>query len=60
MNNSPYLDRPSIPLAVALPQILQEVETKLAVAGPAEKTRLWKRAEMIRGLLTEGRSPPSP
>jgi hypothetical protein len=52
MNNSPYLDRPLLPLAVALPRMLQEVETKLAAAGPAETDHLRQRAELIRGLLT--------
>jgi hypothetical protein len=30
MNNSPYLDRPLLPLAVALPRLLEEVEAALA------------------------------
>jgi hypothetical protein len=60
MNNSPYLDRPLIPLAVALPQMLQEIETKLATAGPAETRRLHQRAELIRELLTPRRRSPLP
>ena len=51
MKNSPYLDRPLLPLAVALPRMLQEIETALATAGPAETRRLHKRAELVRGLL---------
>jgi hypothetical protein len=51
MNNSPYLDRPLIPLAVALPRMLREVETNLATAGPAEMRRLRQRGDLIRGLL---------
>ena len=48
---SPYLDQPLLPLAVALPQMLEEVETELAAAMPAKKLRLQQRAELIRGLL---------
>jgi hypothetical protein len=53
MNNSPYLDRPLIPLTVALPRMLQEVEAELATAGSAEETRLRKRAELMRALLAD-------
>jgi hypothetical protein len=52
MNNSPYLDRPLLPLAVALPRMLERIETALATAGPAETRRLRQRAELIRELLT--------
>ena len=58
MNNSPYLDRPLLPLAVALPRMLERIEVKLATAGPAETRRLRQRAELIRGLLTPSGSPP--
>jgi hypothetical protein len=51
MNNSPYLDRPLIPLAVALPRMLAKIEADLATARPAESRRLRQRAELIRGLL---------
>jgi hypothetical protein len=51
MNNSPYLDRPLLPLAIALPRMLQEIEAELATAGPAETRRLQRRAALIRGLL---------
>jgi hypothetical protein len=54
MNNSPYLDRPLFPLAVALPRMLEKIETELATAGPAETRRLCRRAELIRGLLRPG------
>jgi hypothetical protein len=57
MNNLPYLDRPLVPLAVALPRILQEIETKLATEGPAKTPRLRQQAELIRGLLTPRQSP---
>ena len=52
MNNSPHLDRPLRPLAVALPRMLKQIEAELATAGPAEKWRLRQRAELIRGLIT--------
>jgi hypothetical protein len=58
MKNSPYLDRPLLPLAVALPRMLQDIEAELSTAGPAEARRLRHRAELIRGLLMpRGRSP---
>jgi hypothetical protein len=44
MNNSPYLDRPLLPLAVALPRMPEKIEVSLATAGPAEKQRLRQRA----------------
>ena len=51
MNNSPYLDQPFIPLAVALPSMLAETEAKIATAAPAEKARLRERAEVLREWL---------
>jgi hypothetical protein len=56
MKNSPYLDKPLVPLAVAL---LAETETKIATAAPAEKARLLQRAEVLREWLTP-REPPIP
>ena len=57
MNNSPYLDRPLLPLSVALPQMLEKIGAELAIAGPAEARRLRQRAQLILDLLTpEGRS----
>jgi hypothetical protein len=49
-----YLDKPLIPLAVALPRMLEKIETELAdgTAGEAEKWRLRRRAELMRELLT--------
>jgi len=47
---SHYLDRPLLPLAVALPRMLQEIEAALPIAGPAETRRLHKRAELIRDM----------
>ena len=55
---SPYLDRPLLPLSVALPQMLQEIEAALATAGPAKARRLRQRAQLILDLLTpRGQSP---
>ena len=48
MKNSPYLDKPFVPLAVALRSMLAETEEKLAGAAPAEKARLQERAEVPR------------
>jgi hypothetical protein len=60
MNNSPYLDRPLLPLAVALPRMLEKIEAVLGTAGPAERTRLSQRAELIRELLTPRQRSPIP
>jgi hypothetical protein len=48
MKNSPYLDRPLLPLTVALPRMLAQIEAELATAGPAKTLRLSQRAELIR------------
>jgi hypothetical protein len=60
MNNSPYLDRPLLPLSVALPRMLEKIEAELATAGPAKTRRLRQRAELIRELLTPRRRSPIP
>ena len=52
MKNSPYLDQPTIPLAVALRSMLAETEGKIATAPPAEKARLQERAEVLREWIT--------
>jgi hypothetical protein len=52
MKNSPYLDRPLYPLAVALPRLLEKVGVELTTAGPAEAQRLRQRARLILDLLT--------
>jgi hypothetical protein len=52
---SPYLDLPLLPLAVALPRMLEVIEIELATAGAVESTRLRHRAELIRELLTRRR-----
>jgi hypothetical protein len=58
MNNSPYLDRPLLPLAVVLPRMLEKIEAALVTAGPAETRRLRQRADLIRELVSPpGRSP---
>jgi hypothetical protein len=51
MNNSPYLNRPLIPLAVALRSMLAETEAKIAKAEPAEKGSLERRAQVLRDWL---------
>ena len=50
---SPYLDRPLLPLAVALPRMLAKIEAELAneKLQAADKDRLRTRAKLIRGLL---------
>jgi hypothetical protein len=50
---SPYLNRPLLPLAVALPRMLDQIEAQLAdeKLAAAEEDRLRRRAELIRGLL---------
>ena len=52
MKNSPYLDKPLVPLAVALRSMLTETEAKLATAAPAKKARLEERAAVLRDWLT--------
>jgi hypothetical protein len=50
--SSSYLDRPFVPLAVALRSMLAETEAKIATAEPAEKARLRERAEVLREWIT--------
>jgi len=52
MEHSPYLDKPFVPLAVALRSMLAETEARIAAAAPAEKPRLQERAEVLRDWLT--------
>jgi hypothetical protein len=51
--HSPYLDRPLLPLNVALPQLLEAIEANLADVrvDAVEKEHLRRQAELIRGLL---------
>jgi hypothetical protein len=48
---SSYLNRPMIPLAVALARMLEKIEAEVATVGPSEKSSLCRRAELIRKLL---------
>jgi hypothetical protein len=57
---SPYLDRPLLPLAVALPRMLERVGVELTTAGPAEAPRLRQRAQLILDLLTPKEQAPIP
>jgi hypothetical protein len=50
--SSPYLDRPFVPLAVALRSMLAETEAKIATAASDEKPRLQQRADVLREWLT--------
>jgi hypothetical protein len=60
MNHSPYLDKPFVPLAVALRSMLAETEAKILTAAPAEKARLQQRAGVLRDWLTpKSTIPPS-
>ena len=52
MDNSSYLDKPFVPLAVALRSMLAETEARIATAAPAEKSRLQERAEVLREWIT--------
>ena len=52
MNNSPYLDKPFVPRAVALRSIPAETEEKIPGAAPAEKAQLQERAEVLGDWLT--------
>jgi len=51
MNNSPYLDKPFVPLAVALRSMLAETEAKIPTEAPAEKAWLQQRTEVLREWL---------
>ena len=50
---SPYLDRPLVPLAMALPPLLENIEAELAneKLEAGDERRLCQRAELIRWLL---------
>jgi hypothetical protein len=50
-------DLPLLPLAVALPRMLEDIEAAPIDAGPGERCRLRQRAELIRELLTPTKSP---
>jgi hypothetical protein len=54
---SRYLQQPLVPLAVALPQMLKNIEAELAneKLEAREERRLSRRAELIRWLLARSR-----
>ena len=55
--SSPYLDQLLVPLAVALPQMVEQIEAELVgekLAG-ADQRHLRQRVELIRWLLTPRR-----
>ena len=51
---SPYLQQPLVPLAVALRQMIEQIEAELVGKKlvAAEERRLHQRVELIRWLLT--------
>ena len=57
MKNSPYLDKPFVPLAVALRSMLADTEAKLATASPAEKARPQQRVEVLREWIGQINNP---
>jgi hypothetical protein len=50
---SPYLEQPFVPLGVALPQMLKNIEVELAneKLEPVQESPLRHRAELIHWLL---------
>jgi hypothetical protein len=62
MNNSPYLDKPLLSLAVALPRMLEKIETEIANENleEAEERRLRWRVKLIHLLLASRRLPSRP
>jgi hypothetical protein len=56
---SPYLERPLMPLTVALPRLLEEIEAEIAdkATGVDEKSRLRERVELMRQMLNGSRDP---
>src|SRR5262249_24945506 len=53
---SSYLDQPLLPMAVALPRILAQIELELATALPGRGAYRRRRAELLRGLLAADHS----
>jgi hypothetical protein len=53
---SPYLEPPFVPLGVALPQMLKNIEAEFAneKLEPAQKSCLRRRAELILGYWHHG------
>ena len=58
--HSPYLDQLLVPLAVALPRMLAEIEAKIPKSAPAEKLRLQNQAAVFREWLTHPAGAPRP
>jgi len=56
---SPYLDQPLLPLSMALPRMLAEIEAELVAALPAEERHLRQRAELLRRLMVTAGAHPS-
>ena len=54
--HSPYLDRPILPLAVALPRMSADIEARTVTASPAEKSRLQNQGEVFREWLSAART----
>jgi len=52
MNHSPYLDKPFVPLVVALRSMLAETEARIATTPAADKSRLQERADVLREWIT--------
>jgi len=59
MNNSPYLDQPTFPLAIAVPLMLAQIESDQRTARGEEWCRLEIRARLLRELLAASRPDPS-
>ena len=51
MDNSPYLDKPFVPLAVALPRMLARIERDCRLRARKKGAGLEIRAELVRSLL---------
>ena len=51
---SRYLEQPRVPLAVALPRVLEHIEAELANENlePAKERRLRQRVELLLSLPT--------
>jgi hypothetical protein len=52
---SPYLNRPHLSLAVALPRRLEQIEANDGSAAPAKKRRLRRLASMARRIVGSDR-----
>jgi hypothetical protein len=59
MNNSPYLDRPLLPLAVALPRMLEKIQADLAAAGRLRRGAYASELSCSASCLRRDPQPPS-